>query len=58
MSWIDETLDFIRTDKKKSGDSYRLIFLKSLGQTEEITYTWDEMKLLFGSLREHPTLET
>ncbi len=54
----DETLNFIKTDKKKNGESYRLIFLKSLGQIEEVTYTWDELKLLFGSLREHPTLET
>ena len=54
----DDTLDFIRTDKKKSGETYRLIFLKAIGHVEEKSYTWDEIKLLFGSLLKHPMLET
>ena len=54
----DQTLDFIRMDKKKSGENYRLIFLKSLGEIEERNLSWSEIKILFGALREDPMLET
>lgn len=54
----DATLEFIRTDKKKSGDTYRLILLSEIGETEERAFTWDEIKSLFGSLRQDPSLES
>ena len=52
-----DTLNLLRTDKKKSGDIQRLILLSEIGQPHIVECDWNETLIRFGSLLAHPLME-
>ena len=51
------TLNKLRTDKKKSGNTYRLILLSEIGQPCILECDWNETLRRFGSILTHPLME-
>jgi 3-dehydroquinate synthase len=52
-----KTLSKLRTDKKKSGNLYRLILLSEIGQPCTVECDWNETLRRFGSVLTHPLME-
>ncbi|MGB0645827.1 MAG: 3-dehydroquinate synthase [Bradymonadia bacterium] len=52
-----ETLQYLRTDKKKSGGVQRLILLEALGRPKVAECDWSEITRKYESILTHPLME-